>query len=63
MTFGTHVTGAPGVGRATVGTPEEPPVPIGPGAHTDRTGAARVGAWRLPPGMRVETRDVSVRWK
>ncbi|MET8582932.1 hypothetical protein ABZX39_18920 [Streptomyces collinus] len=63
VTFGTHIIGALGVDWATVQSTVALPVPIGPGAHTDHTWTVCVDAWRVPLGMHVETRDVSVRWE
>ncbi|MFD9000761.1 hypothetical protein ACFV0T_07235 [Streptomyces sp. NPDC059582] len=62
VTFGTHVIGALGVDWATVGSAVELPAPIGAGAREVRTWTVCVDAWRVPLGMHVETRDVSVRW-
>ncbi|WP_428934947.1 hypothetical protein [Streptomyces sp. ACT015] len=63
VTFGTHVIGALGVDWATVGSTEDLPTPIGAGARVERTWTVCVDAWRVPWGMHVETRDVTVRWK
>ncbi|MEV5800182.1 hypothetical protein [Streptomyces collinus] len=63
VTFGTHIIGALGVDWATVESTAALPVPIGPGARTDHTWTVCVDAWRVPLGMHVETRDVSVRWE
>lgn len=62
VAFGTHVIGALGVDWATVGSAVELPAPIGAGAREVRTWTVCVDAWRVPLGMHVETRDVSVRW-
>ncbi|WLW53816.1 hypothetical protein [Streptomyces sp. YU58] len=63
VTFGTHVIGALGVDWATVESTEELPAPIGAGAREEKTWTVCVDAWRVPLGMRIETRDVSVRWR
>ncbi|MEU2285425.1 hypothetical protein ABZ614_26405 [Streptomyces sp. NPDC013178] len=63
VTFGTHVVDALGIDWATVESTEELPAPIAPGARTQGTWTVCVDAWRVPLGMRVETRDVSVRWE
>ncbi|KMS73597.1 hypothetical protein ACM01_17805 [Streptomyces viridochromogenes] len=63
VTFGTHIIGALGIDWATVESTEELPAPIGAGAREEKTWTVCVDAWRVPLGMRVETRDVSVRWK
>ncbi|MER6733578.1 hypothetical protein [Streptomyces puniciscabiei] len=63
VTFGTHVIGALGIDWGTVDSTVDLPVPIAPGAHEDHTWTVCVDAWRVPLGMHIETRDVSVRWK
>ncbi|MFJ6665910.1 hypothetical protein [Streptomyces sp. NPDC091383] len=63
VTFGTHVIGALGIDWSTVRTSEALPVPIGAGARTDHTWTVCLDAWRVPLGMHVETRDLSVQWK
>ncbi|WP_236576351.1 hypothetical protein [Streptomyces sp. HF10] len=63
VTFGTHVIGALGIDWSTVRTSEALPVPIGAGARTDHTWTVCLDAWRVPLGMRIETRDVAVQWK
>ncbi|MEV1047733.1 hypothetical protein [Streptomyces sp. NPDC049916] len=59
VTFATHVIGALGVDWATIRTDQPLPAPIGAGAVRARTYTVRVESWRVPRGMRVETRDVS----
>lgn len=63
VTFGTHVIGALGVDWATVESAVELPVPIAAGARKERTWTVCVEQWRVPWGMHVETRDLSVRWR
>ncbi|MBO1336659.1 hypothetical protein [Streptomyces sp. VRA16 Mangrove soil] len=63
VTFETHIIGALGVDWATVESTEELPVPIGAGEKKEKTWKVCVDSWRVPLGMHVETRDVSVRWK
>lgn len=62
VTFGTHVIGALGVDWGTVASTVELPVPVAPGASANPTWTVCVDAWRVPLGMHIETRDVSVRW-
>ncbi|MFF3963386.1 hypothetical protein ACFYZI_17670 [Streptomyces griseorubiginosus] len=62
VTFGTHVIGALGIDWATVESTVGLPVPIDAGARREKTWTVCVDAWRVPLGMRVETRDVTVRW-
>ncbi|MFI6936944.1 hypothetical protein [Streptomyces sp. NPDC050287] len=63
VTFGTHVIGALGIDWATLGSTAALPAPIEAGARKERTWTVCVDAWRVPIGMHVETRDVSVQWK
>ncbi|MET8247507.1 hypothetical protein ABZV31_25650 [Streptomyces sp. NPDC005202] len=63
VTLGTHIIGALGIDWATVESAEELPAPVGAGARKDGTWTVCVDAWRVPLGMHVETRDVSVRWR
>ncbi|MGW3102807.1 hypothetical protein [Streptomyces sp. NPDC001100] len=63
VTLGTHIIGALGIDWATIGSTEQLPVPIPPGAHTEKTWTVCVDAWRVPLGMHIETRDVSVEWR
>ncbi|MGW3288368.1 hypothetical protein ACWDR3_27410 [Streptomyces sp. NPDC001002] len=63
VTFGTHVIGALGIDWATVESTEALPVPIAAGARTTKTWTVCLDAWRVPLGMHIETRDVTVQWK
>ncbi|WP_324614466.1 hypothetical protein [Streptomyces sp. MMG1121] len=63
VTFGTHVIGALGIDWGTLSSTADLPVPIAPGARTSPTWTVCVDAWRVPLGMHIETRDVSVQWK
>jgi hypothetical protein len=63
VTFGTHIIGALGVDWGTVESAEALPAPIGAGARKEKTWTVCVDAWRVPLGMHIETRDVSVRWE
>ncbi|MGP4043507.1 hypothetical protein [Streptomyces sp. 2A115] len=63
VTFGTHIIGALGIDWATVESSEKVPAPIAPGTRREKTWTVCVDAWRVPLGMRIETRDVSVRWE
>ncbi|WP_059249931.1 MULTISPECIES: hypothetical protein [Streptomyces] len=62
VTFGTHIIGALGVDWGTVESTVELPVPGAPGAQWSPTWTVCVDAWRVPLGMHIETRDVSVEW-
>lgn len=63
VSFGTHVIGALGIDWGTVTSTADLPVPIAPGARKDPTWTVCVDAWRVPLGMHIETRDVSVEWR
>ncbi|MEV4225649.1 hypothetical protein AB0J81_00810 [Streptomyces bobili] len=61
VTLGTHIIGALGIDWATIESTEDIPTPIAPGARVRGSWTVCVDAWRVPLGMHVETRDVSVR--
>ncbi|MGY0025168.1 hypothetical protein [Streptomyces sp. cg35] len=63
VTFETHIIGSLGVDWATIESTEKLPVPIGAGEEKKKTWTVCVESWRVPLGMHVETRDVSVDWK
>ncbi|MDI3402653.1 hypothetical protein [Streptomyces cavernicola] len=63
VTFGTHVIGGLGVDWATVESERKLPAPIEPGETVTESWNLCVDAWRVPLGMRIETQDVSVKWK
>ncbi|MFJ9543137.1 hypothetical protein ACIRPX_38685 [Streptomyces sp. NPDC101225] len=63
VTFGTHIIGALGIDWATRTSDVPLPAPIGAGADRKKTWTVCVDAWRVPLGMHIETRDVTVRWK
>ncbi|MGY6023730.1 hypothetical protein [Streptomyces spinosirectus] len=63
VTFGTHIIGALGIDWATMTSDVKLPAPIDAGAHRKKTWTVCVDAWRVPLGMHIETRDVTVRWK
>lgn len=63
VAFGTHIVDALGIDWATRGSTAPLPAPIAAGARTQRTWTVCVDAWRVPLGMHIETRDVSVRWR
>ncbi|MER7763476.1 hypothetical protein [Streptomyces sp. NPDC097619] len=63
VTFGTHIIGALGVDWATITSTADLPAPIRAGARVTETYRVCVEAWRVPLGMRVETREVTADWK
>ncbi|MFJ8138813.1 hypothetical protein [Streptomyces sp. NPDC096013] len=62
VTLGTHIIGALGIDWATIPATERLPAPIAAGARENGTWRVCVDAWRVPLGMHIETRDVSVEW-
>lgn len=62
VTFGTHIIGALGIDWGTVEQTAGLPVPIGAGVRKEKTWTVCVDAWRVPLGMHIETRDVTVQW-
>ncbi|MFI6467327.1 hypothetical protein [Streptomyces sp. NPDC050538] len=62
VTFGTHIIGALGIDWATIESTEQLPVPIAANGRKNKTWTVCVDAWRVPLGMHIETRDVSVEW-
>ncbi|MEU9951198.1 hypothetical protein [Streptomyces sp. NPDC047939] len=63
VTFATHIIGGLGIDWATRESTAPLPVPIGAGAARKMTYTVCVDAWRVPLGMRVETRGVTAVWK
>ncbi|MFG3492470.1 hypothetical protein [Streptomyces sp. NPDC047972] len=63
VTFATHVIGALGVDWATLTSTRPLPVPIAPGAARTETYTVCVDSWRVPLGMRIDTRKVSATWQ
>jgi hypothetical protein len=60
VTFGTHIIGGLGIDWATIETTKPVPVPLAGGASRAQTWEVCVDAWRVPLGMHVETRDVTL---
>ena len=63
VAFGTHVVDGLGTDWATRESTVPLPTPIRAGARKEKTWTVCVDAWRVPLGMHIETRDVSVRWR
>ncbi|WP_328828361.1 hypothetical protein [Streptomyces ureilyticus] len=63
VTFETHIIDSLGIDWATIKSAEKLPVPVNAGARKEKTWTVCVDAWRVPLGMHIETRDVSVRWE
>ncbi|MFD3677172.1 hypothetical protein [Streptomyces sp. NPDC058613] len=62
VSFATHIIGALGVDWATITTAQPLPAPIAGGAARTQTYTVCVESWRVPLGMRVETRKVTAAW-
>lgn len=60
VTFGTHIIGGLGIDWATIETTKPVPVPLAAGASEVQTWEICVDAWRVPLGMHIETRDVTL---
>ncbi|MFF6790430.1 hypothetical protein ACFY9C_15300 [Streptomyces filamentosus] len=60
VSFGTHVIGLLGLDWATVTTSRPLPAPIAAGASRKQTYTVCLEEWRVPLGMRVDTREVTV---
>lgn len=63
VTLGTHIIGSLGIDWATIRTTEQLPAPIAANTRKNGTWTVCVDAWRVPLGMHIETRDVSVTWQ
>ncbi|MFJ6720691.1 hypothetical protein [Streptomyces sp. NPDC091259] len=62
VSFATHIIGALGIDWATITTTRPLPVPIAGGTSKTQTYTVCVESWRVPLGMRVETRNVTAIW-
>ncbi|WP_329553953.1 hypothetical protein [Streptomyces sp. NBC_00696] len=63
VTLGTHIIASLGIDWATIRTTEQLPAPIAANTRKNGTWTVCVDAWRVPLGMHIETRDVSVTWQ
>ncbi|MFI9150740.1 hypothetical protein [Streptomyces sp. NPDC053367] len=59
-TLAPHIIGTPGADRSTARPAQDLPMATAPGTRTEPARKACVEAWRVPLGVCVETRDVSV---
>ncbi|MGW5651854.1 hypothetical protein [Streptomyces humi] len=62
VTLGTHIIDLLGIDWSTITATRALPTPIGPESRTDKTWTVCVDDWRVPLGMHIETRIVSVDW-
>ncbi len=63
VVFGGHVIAAGGADLAALPVTRPLPVPIGPGGARAQSWQVCVDARRVPPGARLQTRDVWVQWE
>ncbi|WP_256338995.1 hypothetical protein [Streptomyces sp. 2224.1] len=63
VVFGTHVIGALGIDWATLTSTHPLPLPLAVGRRQTGTWRVCVDGWRVPPGMHLDTKDVTFRWK
>ncbi|MEW1655896.1 hypothetical protein [Streptomyces sp. NPDC093707] len=59
VTLGSHVIDALGIDWATVDSPQSLPLPLIPGKPATGSWRVCVDAWRVPPGMHLDTKDVT----
>ncbi|MFG2936286.1 hypothetical protein [Streptomyces sp. NPDC048282] len=62
VTLGTHVIDLLGIDWATIRTTETLPAPIAADSGKNATWTVCVDDWRVPLGMHIETRVVTVDW-
>lgn len=62
VSFATHIIGALGVDWATITSAQPLPAPIAGSTTKTQTYRVCVDSWRVPLGMRVETRKVTATW-
>ncbi|MFD8207277.1 hypothetical protein ACFV2S_12875 [Streptomyces sp. NPDC059695] len=60
--FSTHIIGLLGTDWATVDSRQPLPAPIAPGTARAHTYTVCVDSWRVPLGMRIDTREVTAAW-
>ncbi|GAU66903.1 collagen-like protein [Streptomyces sp. NBRC 110611] len=63
VTFGTHLIGPLGIDWATATSRHKLPLPLNPGERKSGTWRVCVAAWRVPPGMRIDTQDATFTWQ
>ncbi|MEV7319825.1 hypothetical protein [Streptomyces sp. NPDC093970] len=62
VTLGTHIVDLLGIDWATIRSTRPVPTPVAPRSHRSGTWTVCVDDWRVPLGMHVETRVLSVDW-
>ncbi|MFF0475347.1 hypothetical protein [Streptomyces sp. NPDC004284] len=61
--FATHIIGLLGTDWGTVSSRQPLPAPIAAGTARTQTYTVCVDSWRVPLGMRVDTREVTASWR
>ncbi|MER5205142.1 hypothetical protein [Streptomyces sp. NPDC002825] len=61
--FATHIIGLLGTDWGTVASSQPLPAPIAAGTARTQTYTVCVDSWRVPLGMRVDTREVTATWR
>ncbi|MBT2451123.1 hypothetical protein J7F03_29440 [Streptomyces sp. ISL-43] len=62
VSFATHIIGALGIDWATITSTQPLPAPIAGNTTKTQTYEVCVESWRVPLGMRIETRKVTATW-
>ncbi|WP_438486907.1 hypothetical protein [Streptomyces sp. S186] len=62
VTFGSHVIGPLGIDWTTIDSTYRLPLPLAPDKPTTGRWRVCVDAWRVPLGMRLDTRDTRFTW-
>ncbi|MER6535199.1 hypothetical protein ABT215_15590 [Streptomyces sp900105755] len=62
VTLGTHIIDLLGIDWSTVTSTEPVPAPVAPGSRKVKTWTVCVDGWRVPLGMHIETRVITVDW-
>ncbi|ROQ33234.1 hypothetical protein EDD98_2242 [Streptomyces sp. PanSC19] len=63
VVFATHVIGLLGTDWGTFSSSQPLPAPIAAGAARTQTYTVCVDSWRVPIGMRIDTREVTATWR
>ncbi|MFF5766817.1 hypothetical protein ACFY8F_30300 [Streptomyces tanashiensis] len=61
--FATHIIGLLGTDWGTVPTSQPLPAPIAAGTARTQTYTVCLESWRVPLGMRIDTREVTASWR
>lgn len=61
--FATHIIGLLGTDWGTIASRQPLPAPIAAGTSRTQTYTVCVDSWRVPLGMRIDTREVTAAWR